>query len=513
MRARALVLLLAAAAGAALTLAGGDRSDAAADERPPVVLLIFDEFPVDDLLRPDGQIDAERFPNFAKLASTSTWFRSGTTIYDSTTKAVPAILDARLPRKGTVPGPEGHPSNVFTLFDSLGYGIEAAESVTSVCPTSICASSTPAAGVIDRLRGNERPARLRRWAASIHDGPPTLYLHHALLPHEPWIYLPSGRQTRPGGKDPVGAINRPIGFHDQELTDHNHLRHLLQVGSVDRDLGTLMRRLRRTGLFDRALVAVVADHGYSFEVDVPDRRQVTESNIAEIAPVPYFVKAPGQRTGRTDDRLVRTVDLLPTIADLLDVRIPWPHEGRSAFSAATLGRDVVRIPRRDFSRVISISGDELAARRSEIWKRRALKLGTGAESRLFLGDPWAAAYRIGPHPELIGRAARPGAAPPAAGVRAALANAGLLKHVPAHGGILPSRVTGDLRGGAPGAVRDLAVAANGRIEAVGRSFRLRGQPQEWFSLMVPEQALHPGRNGVELFEVGPGDRLTSLGRF
>ena len=116
-----------------------------------MVLLIFDEIPVDDLLRPDGRIDAERFPNFAKLASTSTWFRSGTTIYDSTTKAVPAILDARVPRKGTVPGPEGHPSNVFTLFDSLGYGIEAAESVTSLCPTSICASSTPAAGVIDRV--------------------------------------------------------------------------------------------------------------------------------------------------------------------------------------------------------------------------------------------------------------------------------------------------------------------------------------------------------------------------
>jgi hypothetical protein len=365
--------------------------------------------------------------------------------------------------------------------------------------------------VIERLRGNERPVRLRRWAASIHDGPPTLYLHHALLPHEPWIYLPSGRQTRPRGKDPVGAINRPNGFHDQELTDHNHLRHLLQVGSVDRDLGVLMRHLRRTGLLDRALVAVVADHGYSFEVNVPDRRQVTESNIAEIAPVPFFVKAPGQRRGRTDDRLVRTVDLLPTIADLLDVRIPWPHEGRSAFSATTLRRHVIRIPRRDFSRVISISGEELAARRSEIWKRRALKLGTGAESRLFLGDPWAAAYRIGPHPELIGRAA-PATAPRAA-VRAELANARLLRRVPVRGGILPSRVTGELSGGSDGELRDLAVAVNGRIEAVGRSFRLEGQPQEWFSLMAPETAIHPGRNQVELFEVGDDDRLSSLGRF
>ena len=68
------------------------------------MLLIFDEFPVDDLVGPDGRIDAARFPNFAKLAATSTWFRSGTTVYDSTTKAVPAILDAKLPRQGTIPG-------------------------------------------------------------------------------------------------------------------------------------------------------------------------------------------------------------------------------------------------------------------------------------------------------------------------------------------------------------------------------------------------------------------------
>ena len=295
---------------------------------------------------------------------------------------------------------------MFTLFDSLGYDVVAEESVSPLCPPSVCPGSTPgtAEGVLDRLRGGERHARLRDWIASMRGGAgPTLYMQHALLPHEPWIYLPSGRQNRPSGKDPVGAVNRPIGFHDPELTDHNHLRHLLQVGSVDRDIGLLIRRLRSEGMFDRALIAVVADHGYSFEVGASDRRQVSETNIAQIAPVPYFVKAPGQRQGpRSADQLVRTVDLLPTIADLLGVRIPWPHEGRSAFAASTRRRQVVRIPRRDFSRVVSIGRAELERRRQEIRLWRARKFGSGAESRLFLGDPWASAYRIGPHPELIG---------------------------------------------------------------------------------------------------------------
>jgi hypothetical protein len=172
---------------------------------------------------------------------------------------------------------------------------------------------------------------------------------------------------------------------------------------------------------------------------------------------------------------------------------------------------VVRIPRRDFSRVITISADELERQRAALRQGWARLLGTGAESRLFLGDAWAQAYRIGPHAELIGRPAPDGA--PAGEVRARLANAGLLRHVPRRGGILPSRITGSLRGGAPGELRDLAVAVNGRIEAVGRSFRLEGQPQEWYSLMVPESAIRTGRNTVELFEVEDGDRLGSLGRF
>ena len=45
-----------------------------------------------------------------------------------------------------------------------------------------------------------------------------------------------------------------MGFHDPRLTEHNHMRHLLQVGFVDRELGRLLRRLRRTRLLKRALL-------------------------------------------------------------------------------------------------------------------------------------------------------------------------------------------------------------------------------------------------------------------
>jgi hypothetical protein len=51
---------------------------------------------------------------------------------------------------------------------------------------------------------------------------------------------------------------------------------------------------------------------------------------------------------------------------------------------------------------------------------------------------------------------------------------------------------------------------NGWIRAVGRSFHLRGRRTEFFSLLVPESALRPGRNAITLLEVRPGGRLARL---
>jgi hypothetical protein len=163
--------------------------------------------------------------------------------------------------------------------------------------------------------------------------------------------------------------------------------------------------------------------------------------------------------------------------------------------------------RRDFSRVISVSKARFERRRHALRVWRAIKYGTGAQSELLFGDPWASAYRIGPHRELIGS---PVGAVRAGATRAEIANAALVADVDRSEEIIPTRVTGRLPGTPRGKMRDLAVAVNGRIEAVGRSFHLRGRRTEFFSLLVPESALRRGRNQLEVLEVGPGGRLTRL---
>jgi Sulfatase len=504
--------VLAAVLAALAITACGDGGDPAVPDRPPVVVLIFDEFPLDTLLRPDGSIDAERYPHFADLAAHSTWFPNAFTIYDSTFKSVPAIMDSVTPRRGTAADYRSHPHSIYTLMDGLGYGIVDVASGEALCPPRICPdvrSRRP--GVLKRLAGGGRPPRLHAWVGSIRRrGRPTFYLHHALLPHEPWIYLPSGHQSRPPGNDPIPEINGPKGFHDPSLTNHNETRHLLQVGFVDRQVGLLLARLRRTGLFDQALVVVTADHGYAFEVGVKDRRLVTDHNVEQIAPIPMFVKAPGQTGGEVDPSLVRSLDVTPTIADLLGSRVDWPHDGRSAFAASTRRRTEVALPTRDFSRVIRIGKAELERRRAVNRRRRARLVGTGAESDVLFGSPWASLYRVGSHPELIGRAVAALPESSAGALTARVANAELFDDVDPAGQIVPTRVTGSIEGGEGGDLREVAVAVNGRIRATGRSFRLRGKPAERFSMLVPEESLRPGRNEVELFEVRTGGRLAAL---
>ncbi len=373
--------------------------------RPPVVVLILDEFPTDDLLRPDGRIDARRFPNFARLAAMSTWFPNAHTVYDSTFKAVPAILDARLPVRNSKPDVRSHQPSVYHLMHRLGYEIHKVESATAVCPPRLCEGARPRRpSVLDRLKGPGRPARLHKWIGEIRRRErPAFYLQHALLPHEPWIYLPSGAPNRPAGEDPVQGINTLPSFADTDLSKHNHVRHFLQVGYTDLELGRLLARLRRTGLLRRSLLAVVADHGYSYDIGVPSRRFVSDSNVDEVGPVPFFIKAPGQMRGKVDESMVRTIDVVPTIADMLGKTLWWPNDGYSVYAPASQARDELVMTTRDFKDEVRIGIDELVERRAVNRARWARLFGTSAESERAFGDPWASVYRVGPNRELLGR--------------------------------------------------------------------------------------------------------------
>jgi sulfatase-like protein len=511
---RLLLALAIAAGGLALALSssadepalGPPKGSAAPTAKPHAVLLILDELPSDSLLGAAGRIDSTRYPNFAALAGDAVWFRNASASYDSTTKAVPLILDGLRPRPGTSPERRDHPRSIFDMFKRGGYRIVASEEATALCPPSMCVGGQPRRPAIipNIVRG--RPERYRRWVRSIRASRrPTFWMKHLLMPHGPYLYLPSGARTRPKPRDLLPGMNTTPGFHDAFLTRHNEQRYLLQLGFVDRLIGALVRRLKDEGIYDRTLIVVTADHGISWQAPVDTRRSVSNSNVEELTPVPFFVKRPGQRRGEVNDAYVRTLDVASTIAAVLGRPLGYRDDGRSAFARATARRRRVTLPVRDFSSIVSIPGRRWEARRHRVVQRRLRDFGSGELGSLFTG--------IGPNQALIGReVTEPERASAPDGPSVALVQRGLFANVRPASGVVPTQVAGDLRGGAPGTHRDLAVAVNSRIEAVGRSFYLSGDPIEHFAFNVPESALRSGRNAIEVFEVVAGNRLQAFAR-
>ena len=334
-----------------------------------------------------------------------------------------------------------------------------------------------------------RPGRFQDWIDAIEPGRrPSLNFKHTLLPHVPWQYLPSGRVYRRQANDAIPGLSNQA-YDDQGQLDVLLQRHYLQTGFTDLELQRLWDKLKRDGLWDDALIVVAADHGVAFTLGSRQRRRLNRETAAEIAPIPLLIKAPGQTKGRVDDAYVETIDILPTMFDVLNVDPNVKFDGKSAFSDEVQERDELRFLIRNTFKELRIPADEFERERQEIVDRNLGLFGTGRDGpeRPFL---------IGPNHELIGRpASEAGEKLPVD-----LSYANEYRNVNPASGYVPTHVTGIVRGGGT-TKRNIAVAVNGTIVAVGNTFTLAaGTEGEIVSVMVPETAFREGRNTVEVFE-------------
>jgi hypothetical protein len=492
----------------------------------PIVHVVLDEFPLSTLVGPDGKIEAKLFPNFARLARESTWYRNATTVNDLTAAAVPAQLTGSRAPANVLPTTRDYPRSLFTTFEH-SHTLTVVEPITALCPERLCGSTRPAMG--DRLESlgsdlevvvkqllypedlrEDLPAIDRVWEGFEGDSPddsdelvnganlrrdvlarlarddatagfekaiaalksagprPPLIFLHSTLPHGPWRFLPDGKQYPTGSKGYLGLD--PDGWiGPQWQVDQGFQRHVLQVQYVDRLLGRLLDALHSSGVWDDAVVVVTADHGVAFVTGQP-RRPVESRNIGAIAPVPFFVKLPGQERGSVADGAVRTVDVLPTIAKAAGIRLPFKAQGLPADERPV-----------DPSAPIDVSHEGtliLTEPLSEVETKRR------ARDEVEAGLLRDGVYALGPRPDLIGRRV--------------LTKSPL--RVDLDSPVVPAFLTGRVPGVKPETV--LAVAVNGRV---AQTTRVYGRSS--YAALVPPSALHDGTNTMGVFEVLPTGEL------
>jgi hypothetical protein len=136
-------------------------------------------------------------------------------------------------------------------------------------------------------------------------------------------------------------------------------------------------------------VVVTSDHGIDTTSPGFSRRE-DETNTDELFRVPLFIKAPGQNEGAVDDAPASTVDVLPTIVDLLDIRTDWDLEGHSLLDGSEPSID--RHVQTDVDAVMQVAAaHEAQFPRGEDW----VALAAVGEGEDLVGTP-VGDHRIGP---------------------------------------------------------------------------------------------------------------------
>ena len=502
----------------------------------PVVFVIFDEFAVTALMDADRNIDKTIFPNFHQLSENGSWYRNATTVATSTMLAVPAMLTGNYPKAFVSQSYQNYPDTLFTLLAD-SHRMNVYESTTSMCSPELCPDSLkqskPASARIKFLLADisaiylhiispasistrlpvinmtwenywqlseaetwhrhnygGRLAQLDYFVNSITKSePPGLNLVHTNFPHLPYQYLPSGNRYQGEWEIPGLDFSTDHWGDNQWMITQAYQRFMLQAATADLVLGKLIDRLKSVGIYEQALIIIVADHGVSFYPD-SQRRDAPPLSVLDrdVLPVPLFIKYPFQKEGQISDENVETIDILPTIADVLGAGAELEMDGRSL-----LGRKPLRPGKlafhayKDFLQYTAEPDGE-AKYDTLKWKLQNFKHSGGIGSL----------FKIGKYSELVGSRLDDLDISETRGLGISLDLPELYNDVNPASGFVPSRITGTINFKVARPGSSIAVAVNGFVQAVTEIYPSEDNSYK-FSAMVAEKSFKKGKNSLSAF--------------
>jgi arylsulfatase A-like enzyme len=155
-------------------------------------------------------------------------------------------------------------------------------------------------------------------------GFPTFLYVHTVDPHVPYTPpAPFDRMYEPHPTAGHLAVDPRNDYHEPADRDRFVAQYDGEIAYGDREFGRFIGELKKRGLYDRALIVFMADHGEEFQ----DHGGWLHgrSVFDELIRIPLIVKFPRQRdAGRRIAQQVQEVDILPTILESLGLPVPAP---------------------------------------------------------------------------------------------------------------------------------------------------------------------------------------------
>ena len=105
-----------------------------------------------------------------------------------------------------------------------------------------------------------------------------------------------------------------------------------KIQRMDKEFGQFLAAFDKLGLTDKTLFVLTSDHGTEFY----EHRRFDHGFTLydELIHVPLIIKLPGQTTGKVIADRISSIDLMPTVLDLLNVQIP--AKARKQFRGTSL---------------------------------------------------------------------------------------------------------------------------------------------------------------------------------
>jgi hypothetical protein len=229
-------------------------------------------------------------------------------------------------------------------------------------------------------------------------------------------------------------------------------------------------------MWDKSVVVMGADHGEGW-VPGEKPRSLGKTNAPDLMWVPQFVKAPGQDTGIVDDRNWEQVDLLPTVADLVNIQVPWKMEGASQTGKPTRTRTE--------KWWFDIPGHREVRDGPSNWK---VVLAGETDTLVRASEGVRGLYRYGGFADLVYR--DPASVGPVTTDQEATAVLDDFKQytqIKPRSGEVPALVSGKLTSPLPPATSTVLVAVNGKIGGESKLFPERpNEPAAKFAVITPD---------------------------
>lgn len=181
------------------------------------------------------------------------------------------------------------------------------------------------------------------YSKAINDGrtqsPFFLYLHYEGahgVPYEGGKYLGTFLPIEVGmiGRDGQETVVGEYSPDQQKEADMLRLRYDEGIRLQDENLSDFVKDLKDIGLYDSSLIIIMADHGQVFKKGFTTH--CTPLLSYEETHTPILIKYPYQKEGEMVDQLVSSIDITPTILDIIGLQYdPDWFDGRSLLSSFT----------------------------------------------------------------------------------------------------------------------------------------------------------------------------------